>query len=104
MQQFDYDELDLELMDKIVFLTIKQLQVDDEVDVYDLQFEYQVAVDDDDLTDPQVVQVLHHNDMLDEVDDELRNILEEEVDDIQQYEQTLLEVQLEIEELEQQIL
>jgi hypothetical protein len=59
-----------------------------------------VAVDDDDLTDPQVVQVLHHNDMLDEVDDELCNILEEEVDDIQQYEQTLLEVQLEIEELE----
>jgi hypothetical protein len=59
-----------------------------------------VAVDDDDLTDPQVVRELHRNDMLDEVGDELRNILEEEVDDIQQYEQTLLEVQLEIEELE----
>ncbi len=59
-----------------------------------------MAVDDDDLTDPQVVRELHRNDMLDEVGDELRNILEEEVDDIQQYEQTLLEVQLEIEELE----
>ena len=59
-----------------------------------------MAVDDDDLMVVVDDLELHHNDLLDEVGDELRNILEEEVDDIQQYEQTLLEVQLEIEELE----